>query len=543
MKQNRFLRFLSRIWIRLLAFNVLLVFLPAAGLVYLASYEEELLFSQEDAMAQEGRLLAATLSSSAVVDGKIGSIPQEPPRLEALDSKRAQQILQQLNRRSASRLRVVDPHGNVVADSVRQGPQRQEIKPGPVDPTEPALRDDRIYRFGSWLYRLYEGILGRRDLRKESEDGSQELLQRREIRKALAGEYGAASRPTPGQRSLTLHSALPIEQDGEVVGVVVVSRTTLRLLRSLYAMRLKIFRIFLASVAAAVVLSLLVGTTIAGPLRRLRQQAHELLDRRGRLRGRFRDSGKLDEIGDLARALEELTRRLEEHISFIEAFASDVSHEFKNPLASIRSAAETAAEATEPKDQKRFLAMIQSQVARMEHLLSAARDLTHLDAQLEQEERSTVDLPRLLEDIIEGFRLRGTERVRFSSRLAQDEACVLAAPERLAQVFENLLDNAVSYSPTDGEVRIALRRSGPSVIVEVEDDGPGIPEQHLEKIFTRFFSYRPQSDSIEHHHGLGLAVVKAIVNGYGGEITAENRPQGGARFRLELPVEPAAAGP
>ncbi len=531
LNRGRLLRFLSRIWIRLLAFNVLLVFLPAAGLFYLASYEEELLSSQEDAMAQEGRLLAATLSTTE--QGPEGKDP-------ALDGDRAREILLQLNRRSASRLRVLDTAGNVVADTVHRGPRR---RPGAdrESSAEPALRDSRVYRLGRWLYRLPETLLRRPESSREEllDTDPAELLQRREIIRALEGEYGAASRPTPGQRSLTLHSALPIERGGEVVGVVLVSRSTLRLLRSLYTMRLKIFRIVLASVGAAVILSALVATTIAGPLRRLRQQAHEILDRRGRLKGRFRGSGKLDEIGDLARALEELTRRLQEHIAFIEAFASDVSHEFKNPLASIRSAAETAAEATDPADQKHFLEMIQRQVARMEHLLSAARDLTHLDAQLEQEARVPVEVRGLLKDLVEGYRLRGLDGIRFAAQLGHRDLFVSASPERLAQVFENLLDNAVSYSPAEGEVRLRLEGSHHRAVIEVEDDGPGVHAEHLERIFTRFFSYRPEGSASGEHHGLGLAVVKAIVDGYGGKATAANLPRGGASFRIELPLESA----
>ncbi|MCB1032789.1 MAG: stimulus-sensing domain-containing protein, partial [Acidobacteria bacterium] len=502
--RGRLLRLLSRIWIRLLAFNVLLVFLPAAGLVYLASYEEELLTSQEDAMAQEGRLLAAALA------GPVDDIGEGAPEL---DEELARLLLARLNRRSASRLRILDRQGNVVADSVRLGPRREPGEEGPEELLEPIGRRSWVYRTGSTLFRLFEGLLRNPGppSRIAVDPAPEDLLETREVQRALAGEYGAAARPSKFQRSLTLYSALPIERRGEVVGVALVSRSTYRILQSLYGMRLRLFRIFLASVGAAVVLSLLVATTIVRPVRHLRHQSQALLDRRGRLLGRFKGSNRRDEIGDLSRALEELTRRLQEHIRFIESFAADVSHEFKNPLASIRTAAETAAEISEPEEQAHFLTMIQRQVARMEHLLTGARDLTRLDAQLEQEERSAVDLEPLLEEVVEGFRLRGngsgvTFELAGATGATEDGSFqVMASPDRLAQVLENLLENALSFSPPGGRVEIRRVREDGKARITVADSGPGIPEDDLDKIFERFFSYRPQAQKGD-HIGLGLAV-------------------------------------
>jgi len=533
---SSFLRFLSRIWIRLLAFNVLLVFLPAAGILYLASYEEELLVSQENAMAQEGRLLAAALAE---------------PGAE-LTAERARQLMERLNRRSASRLRILDHEGNVLADSARLGPRREPGEGADEALLEPEARENLAYQVGSGLFRTFQRIFRAPGppASSEREVEATELLRRREIRKALSGEYGAASRPTPGQRSLTLHSALPIfraegQEEKTVAGVALVSRSTYRLLQEIYEMRLKLFKIFLASVLAAIILSLLVGATIVRPLRRLRLQAAAIVDRRGRLRGRFLGSKKLDEIGGLSRALESLTGRLEEHIGSMESFAADVAHEFKNPLASIRVAAETAAEIDDKTERRRFLIMIQRQVSRMERLLTSARELTRLDVELEHEERQPVDFSALVAEIIEGFRLRCGESVRFSAQLSEEPVFVLASPERLAQILENLLDNAASHSPSGGTVAIRLAKEEhptqeePYAVLTVEDEGPGIPPEDLERIFARFFSYRPNGQKGE-HDGLGLSVVKAIAEGYGGNVSAANRSRSdqvsGALFRVELPV-------
>ena len=518
--------FLQGISIRLLLFNVLLVFLPAAGFLYLDVYERELLEAQERSMVQQGRQLAAALSEQG-----------------ELDREMTRGLLDRLDRRTEARLRIIGRDGTLLADSATFGPRRE---PAPVPSREsseeysnalpPEARENLVYRAGAWLYKLPGRLLARLGVPEESSDPESiyRPLEAREVQAALAGRYGAATRrSTGGQRSLTLFSAIPVRSQGKVVGAVVVSQSTFRILGALYKVRLGIFKVVLASVAAAVILSLLVSTTIARPLRQLRDEAAALLDRRGRLRGRFRGSRRRDEIGDLARALEELTRRLEAHLGFIESFASDVSHELKNPLAAIRSSTELLAEVEDPADRQRFLAMVQKEVARMEGLLSSLREITEIDAQLETEKARPVALEGLLKEIVEARCLRADNAVEIKLDAPSEPVLVRASPERLTQVFENLLDNAASFSPAGGTVEVRLNRDG---LVQVDDRGPGIPEAHLDRIFDRFFRYRPLEVSRNGHTGLGLAIVKAIVDGYGGSITARNRPDGGARFEVRLPT-------
>lgn len=517
-------RFLTGISVRLLLFNLLLVFLPAAGFLYLDVYEAQLLKLQERAMVQQGRHMAAALSDRG-----------------GLDRVRAEDLLRRLDRRTEARLRIVDRAGNLLADSARMGPREEPVRQEVSryeESAPPEARQRLAYRLGAWLYNLPRRIarLGvpQPDPPERFYPAGRPLLGP-EIRAALDGRYGAATRRSSGgQRSLTLYSAIPVRERGRVVGAVLVSQSTYRILTALYEVRLDIFRVFLASVAAAVVLSLLVSTTIARPLLRLRDEANALLDRRGRLRGRFGGSRRQDEIGDLTRALEELPRRLEGHLAFIESFASDVSHEFKNPLAAIRSATELLAEVDEPADRQRFLAMVQKEVARMEGLLSSVREITEIDAQLETEAVAPVALDGLLREVVESRCLRADNRVKINLEKGSEPILVRASPERLTQVFENLLDNAESFSPAGGTVDVRLLRENGSGVVVVDDRGPGIPEPHLERIFDRFFQYRPQGRN--GHTGLGLAIAKAIVDGYGGSIQARNRPEGGARFEVRLPV-------
>jgi two-component system sensor histidine kinase ChvG len=284
------------------------------------------------------------------------------------------------------------------------------------------------------------------------------------------------------------------------------------------------------------ILTLLVSTTIAQPLRQLRKEAGEIADQRGRLRGRFKGSSKRDEIGDLARALERLTRRLEMHQQSTEAFASDVSHEFKNPLASIRMATEMLAQVDAPAERSRFLRVAESEIARMENLLSQVREITMIDTEIQKEEPTSIDINALLQRIVEGFQMREHDRVVFELQMGHGLQPVRASEDRMLQVFENLLDNAVSFTPNGKRIVVTSRREDGTIVVRIADEGPGIPDENLGRIFDRFFTYRPDHPPTHRHTGLGLSIVKAIVEGYGGNVTAANDVRGGAVFEVRIPV-------
>jgi two-component system sensor histidine kinase ChvG len=172
----------------------------------------------------------------------------------------------------------------------------------------------------------------------------------------------------------------------------------------------------------------------------------------------------------------------------------------------------------------------------MERLLSDLKEMTLIDARLETEDQGPVSLTALLQKVCEGYRLRGS-RVRFECEAPPEDVAVRASGERLAQVFENLLDNAESFSPDGGTVRVLLERRDGAAVVTVSDSGPGIPPEHLSKIFERFFTWRPQNAAAAPRHtGLGLAIVRTIIEGYGGTVTARTLDGGGADFAVKIPA-------
>jgi two-component system sensor histidine kinase ChvG len=509
-------QFVSRISDRLLAFNVLLVFLPLFGVFFLDEYERRLEDSLDRSLVGEAEVLAAALSGR-----------------DALEPAEARRVIARFGAGRLARLRVIDADRVVIADS------RPITSASPPAPRDTGTRGSFLYKLGAALTWIPRVMFGSSDLLLQPADyyEASTRLQGPEVQAAFRGELGRQNRTTAGgERSVTLYRAAPVRGANKVVGVVLATQTTQRMLQDLYIVRLGIARVTVVSLAVAAVLSLWIAATMVRPISRLRREAGEIVDRRGRLRGKFTGSDRLDELGDLSRALETLTSSLERHIRFIESFSADVSHEFKNPLASIRTATEMLQVVDDDASRERFLRIIQQEVARMESLLSGIREVTQLDAELPGEAREDVPVGDVAGQVVDGMRLRAGDRITIQYQRPDPDPRVRVARDRLAQVIENLLDNAAGFSPAGGLIEVTVASEDASVAVSVSDSGPGIPEEHRDRIFERFFSYRPgEPRGTGRHVGLGLSIVKTIVEGYGGSISVSNRAEGGARFEVRLP--------
>jgi two-component system, OmpR family, sensor histidine kinase ChvG len=301
--------------------------------------------------------------------------------------------------------------------------------------------------------------------------------------------------------------------------------------------RTAILQAFGLALCVTVLLSMFLAQTIARPLRRLAHAA-ELVRGRVTRPARIPDlTRRNDEIGDLSAALGDMTKALQGRIDAIAGFAADVAHEIKNPLTSLRSALETFAATKDEEKRKRLLSVMQLDIRRLDRLITDISNASRLDAELSREDVEQVDITELLRTLVEVYETAGDgEGPHLKLDLPYIELMVSGAPDRLGQVVRNLVDNAISFSPAGGTVRIGAGRRGMNVQIIVEDEGPGIPPDKLEAVFDRFYSERPESEAFGGHSGLGLSIARQIVEAHRGTIRAENREHGGARFTVTLPL-------
>ena len=383
-----------------------------------------------------------------------------------------------------------------------------------------------------------------RELGPENGNGYQEVAdalggqKRSMVRVNERGEV-IVSVAVPVQRSREIHGALMLSTQGDEIDQMVTAE------------RLAILKVGGVASAVMIVLSLLLASTIAGPVRRLADSA-ERVRRRIRTRVEIPDfTRRRDEIGHLSGALRDMTDALYNRIEAIEMFAADVAHELKNPLTSLRSAVETLPLARNENSRARLLAVIEHDVKRLDRLISDISDASRLDAELQRQDMTPVDLRRLLTtltSVANETRLGHDDvavEVRFEGRTPTDTFSVPGHDSRLGQVISNLLSNAQSFSDAGGKVRIVCRRVRSEIEIVIDDDGPGIGEDALERIFERFYTDRPHQ-GFGQNSGLGLSISKQIIEAHGGRIWAENRAGpadaegeptvSGARFVVRLPA-------
>jgi two-component system sensor histidine kinase ChvG len=313
----------------------------------------------------------------------------------------------------------------------------------------------------------------------------------------------------------------------------------------MFDVRLAIGKLFLGTLAITVLLSFYLARGISRPVHRLAAAAERVRSNEAGGQGRADDlpdlSHRQDEIGDLSVSLRAMTTALWQRMDAIERFAADVAHEIKNPLTSMRSAVETVVRTNNPDHQKKLLAILQDDVQRLDRLISDISDASRLDAELSRAQSETLDLTPLLSTLGEVYStVAEQQKVTLEVGLPGNGTAPLVVrglEDRLVQVIRNLLGNALSFSPAESVLRLAARRSGASIEIIVEDQGPGIPAGKEKAIFERFYSERPKGEKFGTHSGLGLSISKQIVEAHGGTIVAANRQgQAGACFTVTLPA-------
>ena len=516
----------------ILAINILVLAVPIGGVFYLDQYQSSLIAAEMDALRVQGEIFSGALGAGAVAN--IAGLGQQ------IDPEAAQALLRRLVEPTGTRARLFGPDGLLLVDSrdlagATGGVQVEELPP--LDSESEMLR---------WLVVSVNAIInwvpGLENLTPYRERPDQSAFNYPEARDALGGESVGIIRGD-GERGIILSAAVPVQRYKQVLGVVLLSTRGANIEGSLRAVRLDILKVFGIALTVTVALSLYLGGTIARPLRRLALVAQRV--RRDKSRQvripDLRQRG--DEIGELSASLREMTEALWARMDAIEGFAADVAHEIKNPLTSLRSAVETIARVSDVSQQRRLMAIILDDVHRMDRLISDISEASRLDAELSRNAPERVALNSLLGALVEMEQESAAERrVELVMSLPPGPPTnVHGYDARLGQVYRNVIQNAVSFSPTAGRVAINVVKVGEWVRTTFDDSGPGIPEGKLEAIFERFYSDRPddQAAKFGNHSGLGLSISRQIVQACGGEIWAENRRDAngnivGARFVIEL---------
>jgi two-component system sensor histidine kinase ChvG len=320
---------------------------------------------------------------------------------------------------------------------------------------------------------------------------------------------------------------------------VLTVRNAVDITESVRAARTTLFLAMLLVMAASAALSLFLARTIVTPLRQLAKAAVRVRQGREREVEVPRLPQRSDEIGLLARAVSDMTGALRQRIDAVDSFAADVAHEIKNPLASLRSAIESLPRVADPALKDELIQIATHDVRRIDRLVSEISDASRIDAEMSRARLETIDLGEMVRAIIGGREDRAENAGR---PIAIDRrgfaARVRGVGARLERVVENLLDNAVSFSPPDAPIEVGLDNDGSWVTLTICDQGPGIPEESREKVFRRFHSVRPDEEDFGNHSGLGLAIARAIAEAHDGTLTAEARADGehGACLRLRLPA-------
>ena len=519
---------------RILAVNVLALALLGGGFLYLGKYEASLIGQQIESLKTQGEVFAAALGEGAVLDSADEG--------EVLLPDLARQMMRRLVAPTKTRARLFDVHGEIIADSrVLRGPggaiQVSELPP--PDTKTPIVRVARqVY---DWVARM---LPRRQSYPIYHESFTPRASDYPEVKRALRGETGEMIRSDPSAGDLMLSVAIPVQRYKQVLGALMLLTGSNEIEEEVRTVRLELLRIFGVALLVTVLLSLYLAGTIARPIRRLAAAAERGRGRRARVE--IPDfTGRGDEIGDLSGALREMTDALWQRMSAIERFAADVAHEIKNPLSSLKSAVETAVRIEDPVNQRRLMAIILDDVERLDRLITDISDASRLDAELSRLELAPVDIAAMLQalvDVHEATRAAGSPSLMLELPERGRELTVPGIETRLSQVFLNLIANAASFSPPEGEIRLTARNDGRAVLVTVDDGGPGIPDDKLTAIFDRFYSERPAGEKFGTHSGLGLSISKQIVEAHRGMIWAENRKTAGgavtgARFCIRLPAQ------
>ena len=517
------------------------------GILFLNQWRAGLIDARVQALRIQGEIISAAVAASATVDSDLITVDPDlllnmhsgddpspfsffDPALEfPISPERIAPLLRNLVTPTRTRARIYDKGGLLILDSSSLYVSGEVLRTQATPAKDPSFLVEWWNGLMRWIpgdsFSIYQ------------EYGPNEGKRYPEVGAALNGSVADLVRVDASGR-MVITVAVPIQRLRTIIGVLLLSTQPGDIDSIVAAERMSILRIALVAALVTSTLSFLLAGTIAGPMRKLSDAAEKAgtsMTARAEIPD-FTERG--DEIGHLSGALRSMTNALYDRIEAIERFAADVAHELKNPLTSLRSAVETLPRAQKPEQRERLIAVIQHDVRRLDRLISDISNASRLDAELAREAQEQVDLDQLLEALASmhgDIAAKRNVSVVYEKALGRQPPKVFGHDSRLAQVVSNLIDNAISFSPENGTVTARLTSEGDQLVLTVTDEGPGI-RGDASRIFQRFYTDRPDTESFGDHSGLGLSISQQIVQAHKGTISANNRQdRSGAVFTVRLP--------
>lgn len=492
---------------RILAVNILPLALLGGGIFYLDGYRKQLLDERYKLARIEAQITAEALAGAS--------------------KERQEALLIQIGKEQRMRLRMFDAEGRLWADSFALDTPAFTFD----DPVKEPWPED----FARMLDQAVDTIVGADPIPDYVEPAEARADSWPEL--ARAREQGLSQiqlRDAPDGTPV-INAAAPVGLKGSTL---LTTRNAVDITDSVRSARSTLVSAVFLALLVSIALSLFMARTIVRPLQLLAKAAVRVRLGRDRQVEVPRLPQRHDEIGLLARAISDMTNALRQRIDAVDHFAADVAHEIKNPLASLRSAIESLARVEDPELRKQLTAIASHDVRRIDRLVTEISDASRIDAELSRAVFEEMDLARLTSAIIGSRDSRGENEGReVTLNSPMSGAWVRGVPARLERVIENLLDNAVSFSPADGVISVKINHEDGMVCMSVCDCGPGIPEDSREKVFQRFHSLRPDAEAFGDHSGLGLAIARTITEAHDGSLDAQARDDGGpgACLVLRLP--------
>ena len=525
-------RKVSPLTLKIWSINIIAIFVVLIAVLHLDRYEDSLIQSELEALEHQAELFANALSEVAVKN--------DPGIHSYLSSIAVQNVINRSALRSPARSRVFDTAGRLLADSQELPGRVPSVITKPLASVFPDIFFQKF--FNDFFQQFFNSSI---QVRRPINEAHKIQLAHTfpEVISALKGSsIKTVKLRETGESLLTV--AVPIQKYKRVLGVLLLSVKDEKVDAAFSSYQKELIIAVVIALVITSALSLYLSRSITKPILSLASAAEKIKNDRSGRSEIPEVSKRDDELGDLSRALIEMTNNLWQRLDAIEKFAADVSHEIKNPLTSIKSAIETATKIKNSGKRDQLLTVILDDVNRLDRLITDISDSSRLDAELSREKFEAIDIESLLLAFhqLRKFQKRFEQKsLTLNIEKGEKQLLILGHESRIVQVIDNIINNAITFAPVNSNINISVSADTTDVKITIDDEGPGIPENKLDAIFERFYSERPAAEKFGLHSGLGLSICKQIVEAHNGKIFAKNRTGyqndiTGARFIITLPI-------